>query len=769
MAPRAHIAPGKIMQPVSYERTLSSPASTNPGVLVTYILPALAVFYVVLAGLWLVPDGYAGMYGNFDGHWTSWNARGILKWSTFLDFSPFSPFVGTGSLFAPFLPWLNPGALVLGLPGPLPLRHLASMLVYLAEVSGTLYLLYRHLEFSREESFLATLLYVCIFFIPFQGFTDALPWYILLPMGANVIASMNVATVALIRVGYESFVWKLVFSSVFLAALFVAFSSAPVNSMTYVPTYAALWIAFLVPFQACSRAALWRCGAIVFALLVLGLIGIPQYLAATAMTSARGNPPPMFHPGWQLLSPSYWQYLVSEFPLCWNHWQLMCPSSVIGWFEIAALVGSFSLLLVGVGAKRRYGLVIIALLALTHFYALLSVGQVLGRIHTVSPPYLMWALFPLAAPAAVVAGSTVASLAVGWRAARSPWMSVAATWLVAAVAVFVWIKFILPYQPRLPGVGPLGLPPIAHVPVNKGPIVDYLQQRIGLQPNSEFRGYASTFLGAPDGLVRTANKAPSERMTYETYIAARETLFATFGNSFQNMDLWNNDIPTLEEYGQWVSKQVYYFDRDLLADSQDFVDPLQSIILVYRFRALLLRALGVRFVITDGTLTEPSTEHIMTESGKNGTTVNLYEIKGANLGQFSPTHVTWAADYAAAVTALRKQRDFENNVVLLGDRESEPALVPAARTHLVAIKDGYHFTASAPGTTMVVLPIQYSHCWRVENANASDLPRIFRANIVQTAILFKDGVDFDLRFDFEPWKSTCRLEDARDISRFEFK
>src|SRR4051812_14750837 len=101
---------------------------------VTYVLPGLAVFYVVLAGLWLVPDGYAGMYGNFDGHWTSWNARGILEWSSFLDFSPFSPYVGTGSLFAPFLPWLNPGALALGLPVPLPLRHLVSMLVYFTEL-----------------------------------------------------------------------------------------------------------------------------------------------------------------------------------------------------------------------------------------------------------------------------------------------------------------------------------------------------------------------------------------------------------------------------------------------------------------------------------------------------------------------------------------------------------------------------------------------------------------------------------------------------------
>lgn len=771
IATLARIALGEriTMQFVSGERTLPSPTSAKLRVLLTYILPALAVFYVVVSGLWLVPDGYAGMYGNFDGHFTSWNARGILEWGGFLDFSPVSPFVGTGSQFAPFLPWLNPGALALALPVPLPLRHLVSMLVYLIELSVTLYLLYRHLEFSREQSFLATMLYICIFFIPLQGFTVALPWYILLPMSAHVVASMNVATIALVRAGYEGLFLKLLFSLVFLAALFVAFSTAPVNSITYIPTYGALWIAFLIPSHGDCRAVLWRWGAVIFALLVLGMIGVPLFLAATAMTSARGNWPPAFDAGWQLLSPSYWLPLVRNFPLCWNHWQLMCPTAIIGWFEIAALAGASALLFSGASMKRRYGVVIIALLALIHFYVLLAMGQVLGRLHTVSPPYLMWAFFPLAPPAAIVAGATVAGKLLGRRAAMSEWAPAVASCLLAAVAVFAWVRFVLPYQPRLPGEGPFGLPPIAHVPVNKGPIVNYLQQHIGLTPGSEFRGYASTFLGAPDGLVRKSTGTPHDRMTYDAYVAGRDILFEHFGNSFQHMDLWNSGIPTLEEQSQWVTKQMYYFDRDLLAEPQDFVDPLQSIILVYRFRALLLRALGVRFVIADGTLADPSIELVMTEPGRAGASVNLYEIKGADLGHFSPTQVTWAADYRAAVTALRKSPDLEKQVVLMGVPNPQPDLFSASRSRLVAIRDGYRVTADAPGTAMILLPVQFSHCWQIENAT-QDLPsRIFRANIVQTGILFKKNLDARLRFNFEPWRASCRLEDARDLSQFGFK
>jgi hypothetical protein len=59
-------------------------------VILTYVLPGLAVFCVV-PGLWLVPESFAGMYGNHDGHWSSWYTRGILEWaSTSVRFLPWS-------------------------------------------------------------------------------------------------------------------------------------------------------------------------------------------------------------------------------------------------------------------------------------------------------------------------------------------------------------------------------------------------------------------------------------------------------------------------------------------------------------------------------------------------------------------------------------------------------------------------------------------------------------------------------------------------------
>jgi hypothetical protein len=738
--------------------------------LLAYALPALLVFYVILSGLWLVPDSFVGMYGNFDGHWMSWSMRGILQWSRFFDFSPFSPLVGTGSIFAPFLPWLNPGGLALAIPAPLPVRHLASMLVYLAELSASLYLLYRHLDFSRQQSFVATLLYLCIFFIPFNGVTLPLPWYALAPMNAHLVASMNVATIGLIRAGYGELSSRLLFGLLFLVAGFIAFMSAPMGAVPYVPVYGVLWIAFLIPSRTQDSVVRWRWGAVAFALLVLVLIGAPTYLITTAMTSARADVlPPMFSAGWRLLSPGYWQDLLVNFPLCSNHMQLMCPTAPIGWFEIAALGGAICLLVTCRGMQRRYGLSIVVLLVLLHFYTLLYMGSILGPLHTISSPYLMWAFFPLAAPAAVAAVSFAARLVAGPRAASSGWALAGAGWFIAIVALFAWLEWIMPALPRLPGRGPLGLPAIAHLPVNNGPIVDYLQRHIGLHPGTEFRGYAGTFLGAPDGVVRKLSATPNDTMTASAYIAARDILYQRFGNSFQMMDLWNSGIPTFEEYGQWTSKQMYAIDRDLLSEQQDQIDLLMNSILLYRFRPLFLRALGVRFVIADGKLEDPLIERVVTEEGKGGATANLYEVKGANLGQFSPTQIIWAADYRTAVRELREPVDLAERVVLLGPPERLPALAAAKQARLVALRDGYQVTASAPGSAMVVLPVQFSHCWQVATGPDAQPPRLFRANVVQTGVLFKDQLDVRLRFDFEPWRTSCRFRDGDDLVQFAIK
>ena len=577
------------------------------------------MLYVVLSGLWLVPDSFAGMYGNHDGHWASWSARSILEWGGFLDFSPVSPLSGTGSPFLPNLPWLNPGSLALAIPASLPVRHLASMLMYLAELSASLYWLYRHLEFSREQSFAATILYIAIFFIPLSGYTMALPWFSLAPINAHLIAAMNVATVALIRGGRAACpqaafrarlpcgaVRCLRISADDLADLysrirsFVDCVSNSISSSTSRRVVAMGHHRIRFARTLTDRSAvLSRCDRHDVGTWGLCAANSASRLAASVAGILAGA---SIHFSY-LLEPHAIDVFI-------NHHRVVRNSG--------AGRGGMSVL-AGAGVKRRYRLVILGLLALLHVYALMSVQQVLGRLHVVSTPYLMWAFLPLAAPAAVAAVSILSTRVIGRRTA-SGWAAAGATCLIAIVAVFVWVEKVRPGQPRVPGSGPFGLAPIAHVPAKEGPIIAYLQQRIGLKPGDEFRGYASTFL-APGGLVRQVTRTPNDTMTWDAYVAGRDIVFDHFGNSFQMMDLWNSNIPTFEEYGQSVSRQMHYFDRDLLSQPPDRLDPLPNTILVYRFRPALLRSLGVRFVIADGTLTDPSMQFVLSETGKAAATV----------------------------------------------------------------------------------------------------------------------------------------------------
>ena len=228
--------------------------------LMTYIVPLIVVGGLIFCGLWIVPDTLFGMYGNVDGKWMSWNHRNILEWSSFLNFGPFSPFSGAGSLFLPNLPWLNPGAVALGIPAPIEYKHLFSYFVYLAELTLSLYLLFLELKIDRAYAFTAVLLYVAFFFPPFNSISGVPSWFSLGPFIAHQATTMNLATVALLRSGRTTFRWSLVWGVVFVVCLFSAFSSAPMFNLIYIPVYAVLWTLLAFSTQADRHALPFRIG-----------------------------------------------------------------------------------------------------------------------------------------------------------------------------------------------------------------------------------------------------------------------------------------------------------------------------------------------------------------------------------------------------------------------------------------------------------------------------------------------------------------------------
>jgi hypothetical protein len=755
-------------------------------VLMTYVLPAAITGVVILCGLWIVPDSLSGMYGNIDGRWGSWSARGILEWSTFLDFGPYSPLSGMGSPLLPNLPWLNPGALALSIPTALGYKHLFSYIVYLIELTVTLYILFRELDVEPEYAFIAILLYLCFFFPPFDSISGVWSLYALGPFYCHQFAAMNLATVALLRFGLATFRLNLVWGLIFIICLFIAFSSGPISNLFFVPVYAMLWAVVSLSSRTERRALLSRLGLLLVTVAVFSIIGVPNYMAVSAEVSARDNAmPPFLHPGMALLTLDYWAKLISRFSTCADYRNvLICPSNTwVAWIQIAALIGGGVMIVFDKGRRRALAITVVSMIALLHFYFLLSLDSVLGRVGILGYYYIYWMLFPLIFAAAVAGIATIVRLGTGSRPSVARWAPAVASTGISIVFLIIFVEVIAVRQPRMAGTGVLGLPPIAHAQVRKGPIHQYLEKHLALTPGKTFEGYAGLHLARQDGFVRKQylsgpdamnylgaasdvvrkRDLSSDAMSHLMYLYARQVLSTQFGNMFQLTDLWNSNIPTIEDYGQWLTKQMFVLNSDLLARPEDIVDPVGLATHVYKFAPELLAMLGVRYIVSDGTLDGLSATEILTETRSAETTLRLYEIHNANLGNWSPTRIIVANGYDSAASHV--ERIQQDSVVLLEPIALPRDLVPAEQARLTAIKGGYRITARSAGASLLILPVQFSHCWQLKAEPGSE-GSVYRANLVQTGIFFRNQIDAEVRFEFGLTNSSCRGQDGDDMYKY---
>jgi hypothetical protein len=74
-----------------------------------------------------------------------------------------------------------------------------------------------------------------------------------------------------------------------------------------------------------------------------------------------------------------------------------------------------------------------------------------------------------------------------------------------------------------------------------------------------------------------------------------------------------------------------------------------------------------------------------------------------------------------------------------------------------------HVTAASAGTSALLLPVQFSHCFRLLPEQADGI-QVLRANLIHTLILFTGDLDVRLKWEFSFWRNSgCRLRDAEDV------
>jgi hypothetical protein len=356
----------------------------------------------------------------------------------------------------------------------------------------------------------------------------------------------------------------------------------------------------------------------------------------------------------------------------------------------------------------------------------------------------------------------------------------ALVWLVR-LAPFAWrahwdnrnlaVHAVVAAAMALPAYGVIVLKDARYIDLTTKPnaITNYLGVHNPVASGAPYRGIVASFLGThgrdPVGLA-------------DLYVYVWLELQAFNNNDFTSYGLWPLGIPTLNQFNTMMTPQFYLMLTELLARPSDRQARSFAVITVPNQR--ILKLWGVRFVIADYTLpfgTErinmpvqvmtdwfPKEHPELYRGISFDSPVRLFELAGVNLGNYSPTSVIEAATAKAVVDHMREP-GFDGARTVIVTEGLRGSFVPATQASMTVERGGLSLRASSTGESLLVLPVQYSHCWQLRDAPNATL---FRANLMQLGIRFSNELKAQLRQVFGPlWNSHCRVLDANDMERVE--
>jgi hypothetical protein len=488
-------------------------------------------------------------------------------------------------------------------------------------------------------------------------------------------------------------------------------------------------LAWIVPFAVVTFGAgrrdviVARCAVLGGCVAILLLSGALEYVYSLSQYTARVQFPDLLErPRTLLFTSVLFRSKYAAYFYCW---------CVPGWVLGIWLLRGRPRILVLAGAVS-------ALLLLAYSAAFLYSA---GHWWLPVPIYIehtLFALFWTAAIAGYWGGlEALAARARGWK--HAPALSSPQAAAVTAIAT-VAVAFVIPATLIGKGVKYKDLPNYWHEPwPNEPELRTFLGNNIGLRQDPRFRG---------------------------------SVFFYTFQfDEFLTLDsLWVDGIPTTNEYSQLVTPQAIYFVHELLKRNvagdlnwfRPWINtPEGSFSTLFR----AFRALGVRYVggyeplRIRGIAEFPSVSFPRRSPFSSGLWV-IHEIPDVNVGNYSPTEITLAPSAAETIDALASPSfDFSRQAVL--STELRGRLVPARDMQLSVIRGGWHLSGHSDGTSLVVLPQEFSNCLRARDERV----RLVRADLILTGVIFSESVDTDISLDFGIFSPGCRRADLADVKQ----
>lgn len=760
----------------------------------------LAVLMVV--GMSRLP---LGIYTPNDGEWAKWNAEAIFRFADIFDLSPYNMLAGMGSMYLPNLPWLNPGSLALALPIEDSAKNIVSYMIYAAELAASIVLLARVISFSWLTATVSAQLYLYVLFPPFLEVFQTYNWHAFAPYYAHLIAVLNAALAALLMCG-RSGDWRhnLVLAACVFALFISGLLSAPFTFIFAMPAYVVIGVALIVTRRPSAVEWGWKTAVLASCLIFSFGSGLLSYYLGTIATSART---PDSAVAWdKLLSLRAWLQVFRDYSPCTDSRLLLCMNVRGSWLLIAALAGTAVALVTRRGDIRTAAWALIAYLGLAHVYA--HMNGWLGPASVLSIDFAMlssWSFVCIFAasiffePFRLI--QVYASANANARGARQ-WASLLAGIGIAALLAVIVVEMLAhPYGDRRyravqlvtggaafggvllaielirtywnrriafqPAVALSIFPILAlvhlslgvrqNVPTAHNPSLrDYLRENASIALGKPFRGYTATIWVDKNGEFSTG---PGHAAFEDSarYVYSRSYFRAHYGETFTEMDLWRLDIPTFEEYGEWSSVQAHAFVARLLMPAGFRV--YSSLFRVFTIDSAVLRAVGVRYILTDAEALDKYAILRGSVSAPGAATVRLFELINPNLATYSPTHFIKAGTADEIARRIRENEDRLDQVAVVAN--DLPSTTAKARDVVMIVeRDGLRIQATSDGPAHILLPVQFSHCLVVVNGAAA---RLTRANLFQTLMSFDRTVDARIEFRFGFFAdNACRLRDGLD-------
>lgn len=695
----------------------------------------LAVFALVtlFSAQWLLSSALHGSnYYGVDGKMVQTTALTMFRFGGFFQLNNINPLEGVGSQLLPKNAWANPSFWPFGFLDKEAATDL-SALIALAVFAISCYVMARSFDVPVVPSALAA--QACIvLFAPLLLLVYTPTNFCLTPSDAVVYAPYMIAFGMLVRV--EPSTWRAfaTYTAVIVAALFYSLYCDPLWTMvagiSWATPFAVVAFAPLRLKRVLLRVAALSCyaGFLIITGMFWYLFTISQYTARVYFPEVVDRVRSVIYVSSMTYSPNM------------KYFYFACAA---GWLlGLLTLRGRERLLvLAGVLAFSAW-------LIYSAIYLILLNAVWVGPI----PIYIEQCLFPL---------YLTAALAGAWGLLRTIWRL--GWWIlvrllghttgfglvrgIVAIAAGILLTSLIPAaiaKYAIKDAAPWSetynwrWPPDRELP-------ELFESTIGLTQGQPFRG--------------SVNFLTSDSDT-GTMIA----------------ELWSRRVPTFNEYSQLMTPPALYFVHKII--DRDVRAHLNHLTMYWRYGTYsarfwdALEVLGVRYSAERWPLpdefnpgfpltTEPYRPQ---DQGQVPGFWYVYELPHPNVGNYTPTEVIVATSADDTMVVIKRPSfDFMKQVVLLKDVGTP--LVPAHDMRLSPIRGGWHVTGKSDGTSLVVLPQQFSHCLRAHDPNV----RLVRADLLISGLIFSGEVDTDILFDYGMFSQWCRRADLAELHEIDLK